>query len=188
MGEPGRLIRRVAALAQHHVTNLWVNTIISSSLVPDHLRWVLLRASGYSVERSLIGARGFIGSRKIVIGRGCSLNRGVFLDGLGPVILGNQVSIGMNALILTGSHEMGDPDKRAGALTSEAVRVEDGAWIGANAVVMPGITIGRGSVVGAGSVVMKDVAPNAVVMGNPARIVRRLDEPAVPVPTTSADA
>ena len=65
---------------------------------------------------------------------------------------------------------------RAGELNKEPVTIEDGAWVGANAIILPGVTIGRGAVVGAGTLVMKDVAPNTVVMGNPARVVKRLDD------------
>lgn len=111
-----------------------------------------------------------------MIGRGCSINRGVFLDGSAAVIIGDSVSIGMQALVVTGSHDFGDKTKRAGALRPEPVRIGTGAWIGARAIVLPGVTIGEGAVVGAGSLVMKDVAPNTVVMGNPARVVRRFDE------------
>lgn len=147
-------------------------------LVPDRLRWRLLRVSGFPVQRSVIDSRGFIGSRLIEIGRGASINHGVFLDGSAPVRIGESVSIGMNVLVLTGSHELGGPAMRAGELKKEPVTIEEGAWIGANTIILPGVTIGRGAVVGAGSLVMKDVAPNTVVMGNPARVVRRLDESA----------
>ncbi|KDA04887.1 acetyltransferase [Microbacterium sp. CH12i] len=155
--------------------NIWINAILSSPLVPDHVRWALLRASGIRVQKSLIDPGCFIGSPRVVIGRGCSINRGVFLDGLADLIIGDGVSIGMNALIVTGSHEVGSAVKRAGELTRGPVQIGDGAWIGAGAVVLPGVTIGNGSIIGAGSVVMKDVAANTVVMGNPARLVRRLD-------------
>lgn len=175
VGEAQRIVRRLGSLLQRHLFNLWVNGIIASGVVPDHLRWVLLRLSGIRVRRSIIDARGFIGSRRIVIGRNCSINRGVFLDGSAPVVVEDGASIGMNVLVVTGSHDLGGPDKRAGTLTREPVRIGRGAWVGANSIVLPGVTIGRGAVVGAGSVVMKDVAPDTVVMGNPARVVRRLD-------------
>lgn len=146
-------------------------------LVPDRARWLLLRISGIAVQRSVIDSRGYIGSRLISIGRGASINHGVFLDGSAPVRIGDSVSIGMNVLVLTGSHDLGGPGKRAGELNKQPVTIEEGAWVGANSLILPGVTIGRGAVVGAGSLVMKDVAANTVVMGNPARVVRRLDEP-----------
>lgn len=146
-------------------------------LVPDRARWLLLRMSGIAAQRSVIDSRGYIGSRLISIERGASINHGVFIDGSAPVRIGKWVSIGMNVLILTGSHDLGGPGKRAGELNKQPVTIEEGAWVGANSLILPGVTIGRGAVVGAGSVVMKDVAANTVVMGNPARVVRRLDEP-----------
>lgn len=176
MGKLTRIIRRVPAIAARQLFNIWLNGIVASGLVPDHLRWTLLRASGLRVDRAVIDAHVFIGSRKIVIGRGSSINRGVFLDGSAEVVLGERVSIGMNAVVVTGTHELGGPENRAGALASEPVFIGDGAWIGANSVVLPGVTIGRGAVVGSGSVVMKDVPANALVMGNPARLVRRLED------------
>lgn len=176
MGNVQKITRRLASLLRRHFFNLWLNGFVSSSLVPDHLRWVLLRASGLNVKRSIVEAGGFIGSTKVTIGRKASINRGAFLDGSAAVIIEDAVSIGMNVLVITGSHDLGGPQERAGDLTREPVRIESGAWVGAGCIILPGITIGRGAVVGSGSVVMKDVAPNTVVMGNPARVVRRLDE------------
>ncbi|MEJ1921980.1 acyltransferase [Microbacterium sp. KHB019] len=175
-------------LARRRLFNIWMNAFVSSELVPEHARWMLLRASGIRAERCLIDSGGYIGSRRIEIGRGSSLNRCVFLDGSDRVVIGRNVSIGMNALVVTGSHEEGGPDNRAGgAFTTAPVRIEDGAWIGAGSVILPGVTIGRGAIVASASLVMKDVAPNTVVMGNPARVVRHIDDdpaadsaPAVP--------
>lgn len=176
MGRLLKILRRLGVLLGRHLFNLWVNGVISSALVPDRMRWLLLRASGFDIQRSVIDSRGFIGSKLVSIGRGTSINHGVFLDGSAPVLIGRAVSIGMNVLVLTGSHELGGPDKRAGELNKEPVTIDDGAWIGANSVILPGVTVGRGAVVGAASFVAKDVAPHTVVMGNPARLVRRLDE------------
>lgn len=173
-----RVVKRAGVLAKNQISNLWLNGFVSSGVVPDRARWLLLRASGVHAERSVIDAGGFIGSRRITIGHGCSINRNVFLDGSAPITIGDQVSIAMNVLILTGSHEIAEATKRAGALTSAPVTIEDGAWIGAGAIIVPGITIGRGAIVASGSVVMKDVAANTVVMGNPARLVRRMDDDA----------
>jgi maltose O-acetyltransferase len=58
--------------------------------------------------------------------------------------------------------------------TDEPVMIEDHAWIGARAIILPGVTIGRGSTVGAGAVVSKSIPPYSVAVGNPARVVKSL--------------
>ena len=60
-------------------------------------------------------------------------------------------------------------------LTIEDVRIQKNAWIGAGATILPGVTIGENAIVGAGSVVTRDVLPNTVVAGNPARVIQTLD-------------
>jgi acetyltransferase-like isoleucine patch superfamily enzyme len=57
-------------------------------------------------------------------------------------------------------------------MTSAAVRIEDGAWIGAGVVILKGVTIGAGSIIGAGAVVTRDVAPNQIAIGAPAHVMR----------------
>jgi len=169
-------LRLLLVLVRRRLFNIWLNGFVASELLPEHARWLFLRASGMRVERSLIDSGGYIGSTRIVIGRGCSINHGVFLDGSAPVTLGRNVSLGMNVLVITGTHQPGSAVNRAdGAFTAGPVTIEDGAWIGAAAIILPGVTIGHGAIVGAGSVVMKDVSPDTVVLGNPARLVRRLD-------------
>lgn len=94
---------------------------------------------------------------------------------------GGGVEVGADALISPGvvltSHEHTFSDAavpiREQPLDMAPVVLEDDVWIGANAVVLPGVRVGRGAVVGAGAVVTRDVAPGALVMGVPAREVRR---------------
>jgi maltose O-acetyltransferase len=86
------------------------------------------------------------------------------------------VSISPDVTVLTSQHLYDDPTF---ALVSRPVVIEDYVWIGTRAMVMPGVTIGRGAVVAAGAVVTKDVAPLEVVGGVPARpIGRRSLDPA----------
>lgn len=166
---------KVGVVGSRWIRNIWLNTVIASDIVPEHLRWVLLRASGLRTERSIIEAGGYYGGTSISIGRGSYINRGTFIDASAPVRIGAGVSFGMNVLIITGSHDLGSAGKRAGDLRALPVIIGDGAWIGAGSTVLPGVTVGAGAVVGAGSVVTKDVAPNRIVAGNPARVMRELD-------------
>ena len=92
------------------------------------------------------------------------------------VVIGNNCLIAANCQIFDGNgHDLSFPDvdNRINTKgTSKPVTIEDSVWIGANSIVLPGVTIGRGSVVSANSVVVKDVPPMVVVGGNPAVIIK----------------
>lgn len=104
-----------------------------------------------------------IGARTIV-------NRGCCLDVRSGLRIGDDVSISPEVAILTTQHDLNHRDF---ALQGRAVTIEDHVWIGMRAMVLPGVTIGRGAVVAAGAVVTKDVAPLEIVAGVPAQIIGR---------------
>lgn len=95
----------------------------------------------------------------------------VFLDGA-PVTIGARVQLGPQVQLLAVSHPLDRGQRAAGLEYGEPITIGDDAWLGGGAIVLPGVTIGEGAVVGAGSVVTRDVAPEAVVAGNPARALR----------------
>ncbi len=112
----------------------------------------------------------------VVIGDGVRIGIGNVL--IGPVRIGNNVIIAQNVVMSGLNHGYEDisvPVSLQPVSTAEIV-VEDDCWIGANAVLTAGVTIGRHSVVAGGSVVTKDVPPFCVVGGNPARILKRYNE------------
>ena len=108
---------------------------------------------------------------KLSIGRDTVVNIGCVFELNDRVTVGERVSIGHEVYFLTTSHHMGGRRRRAGRLVVAPITVGDGAWIGARATVLPGVTIGAGSVVSAGSVVQQDVVPNSLVGGVPARVI-----------------
>ncbi|WP_104193758.1 acyltransferase [Cryobacterium sp. M25] len=90
------------------------------------------------------------------------------------VTIGDRCDVSQDVLFITGSHEIGDPLRRAGTGTSLPISVGDGTWIGARVTLLGGAVLGSGVVVAAGSLV-RDVFPDDVlVAGTPARIVRQL--------------
>ncbi|MGI5991540.1 MAG: acyltransferase [Methanosarcina sp.] len=89
-------------------------------------------------------------------------------------VIGNNVSIGPNTLIISDTHELGNEKKRAGKGIFKKIIVEDGCWIGANVTILGGVTVGNGSVIAAGSVVTRDVRPQSLVAGIPAKEIREL--------------
>jgi acetyltransferase-like isoleucine patch superfamily enzyme len=105
----------------------------------------------------------------IRLGDHCVINRGVLLDGRGGALtIGDNVDIAQEAVIWTLGHDPHDDFHRD---KPGPVTIGDYAWIGHRAIVMPGVTIGRGAVVAAGAVVTRDVPPMAIVGGVPAKII-----------------
>lgn len=113
--------------------------------------------------------------QQLRIGPNSSFNGPCDIDLGGPVEIGAGVSICHHVSIMTVTHEIGPNTTRAGAPRYLPVRIEDGVWVGAHVVICAGVTVGRGSVLVPGSVITRDVPPNAVVQGSPARVVRWLD-------------
>jgi acetyltransferase-like isoleucine patch superfamily enzyme len=96
---------------------------------------------------------------------------GLTLDLGAEIFIGDRVYIGHEVMILTSSHKLGPSFHRAGIDNLLPVRIGDGAWICARATLLPGVTVGAGAVVSAGAVVNKDVPPNSIVSGSPARVI-----------------
>jgi len=105
----------------------------------------------------------------VTIGDHCVIDRDCALDGRGEIIIGNNVNISPEVMILTAYH---DPDSEDFAGVEKPVTIEDYAWIATRALVLPGVKIGCGAIVAAGAVVTKDVPPGVIVGGNPARPIR----------------
>ena len=111
---------------------------------------------------------------KLHVGSGSFINRRCTFDLNGPIYIGSGVDVGFDSTIITGTHELGSPQRRAGDLIGKAVTIGDGVWINAGVTILPGVTIGGGAVVAAGAVVTKDVAENAFVGGVPACLIKDL--------------
>lgn len=108
---------------------------------------------------------------RVRIGNGVTLNEWVYIDGFGGVEIGNGVRIAHRTTIMSSDHAFRDQTKpiHEQGLVCAPVRIEDGVWIGCNATILQGVTLGAGSIVAASAVVTKDVAPNTIVGGVPAR-------------------
>ncbi len=110
------------------------------------------------------------------IGAGTRVSRDCTLDTRGGLRIGDHVSISPEAVILTADH---GHNRRGFPLRHRPVVIEDRAWIGMRAMILPGVRVGRGAVVAAGAVVSRDVAPLTVVAGVPARAIGHRDAEAL---------
>ena len=105
------------------------------------------------------------------VGFGCEVNNGV--------TIGNNVMMGPDVLIYTQNHNTSNPDipmREQGMGERKSVVIEDDVWIGARVCILPGVTVGKGSILGACTVVAKDVPPYSVFVGNPGRVVKNRRE------------
>ena len=148
----------------------------------SRLRTTIYRACGVQIGKGTIifGSLTLSGPgaiwERLKIGADCQINSPLFLDLNAQITIGNGVAIGHHVVLVTANHEIGPADHRCGKLTPAPIIIEDGSWIGARATILPGVTIGRGSVVSVGSAVSADVPANRVVGGVPARPVKQLEE------------
>lgn len=112
----------------------------------------------------------------IRLGRNAFINFNcVFLD-CAPIEIGDNLQMGPAVQIYTAAHPLEADIRRSGLEYARPIRIGNDVWIGGGAIILPGVTIGDRSVIGAGSVVVRDVPAAKVVAGNPARILRALDD------------
>jgi len=105
-------------------------------------------------------------TRSLSMGARSTIGQRSYIDARGGVRIDSDVSISRGVMVMTAEHVVDDPDFGA---TLAAVHFEPRSWVGAAAIVLPGVRVGEGAVVAAGAVVTKDVAPYTVVAGSPAR-------------------
>jgi maltose O-acetyltransferase len=108
------------------------------------------------------------------IGQRCFINaNAIFLDPA-PITIANDVQIGPAVQLLTATHPLDARERASGWESARPISIGDGVWLGGGVIVGPGVTIGARTVVGAGSVLVRDLPPDVLAVGNPARIVRPL--------------
>lgn len=108
------------------------------------------------------------------LGKNIFINTGVTFCDLGGVVIEDGVFIGPGAKLLSVNHPI-DPQHRHENIL-QAVRIKKNAWLGADAKILPGVTVGENAVVGAGAVVTKDVPANTVVVGVPAKVIKKIEK------------
>lgn len=127
-----------------------------------------------------LGLQPFLGRNMVIrtpeevrVGDFCSLGDMLHVWGGGGVVIGDRVLIAAHVTITSLTH---DPDvfPYRDSVVAKPIVIEADAWIGSNAVILPGVRIGRGAIIGAGSIVTRDVPPMTVAVGAPARVIRTL--------------
>ena len=165
---PRWFIRLLAPLYQHRGKH----SVIHRSARMDTPPYRLFSLGDYSVVESFACINNAVGD--VIIGDHTRI--GLHNTIIGPVTIGNNVNLAQGITVTALNHNFSDSNKRIdeqGVSTSPVI-IEDDVWIGANAVVLPGVTIGNHCVVAAGAVVTKDVPPHSLVAGVPAKVIKQI--------------
>ncbi|WP_309067701.1 DapH/DapD/GlmU-related protein [Microbacterium sp.] len=181
---------RIAAGSPHHLTMHRISQaalrvtgeLNSGCHPPERVRELLAGLTGRAVDDTVTvfpPLRSDFG-RNITLGRRVFINSGCAFQDQGGITIGDDCLIGHNTVFATLNHDL-DPARRGDLLPAPIV-IGRNVWIGANVTVLPGVTIGDDAVVAAAAVVTKDVPSGAVVVGSPARVVRRVPPPGGDVP------
>jgi len=153
--------------------------LLSSGLIFSRLRADILRFIGFKIGKNVQIKPGIIIRRKsdeLSIGENTSINYNVLFDTTSAVKIGKYCQIAYNVTFSTSSHTIkSDFKTRRQDIFNLPIIVEDFVWIGCNSVILGGLTIGKGSVIAAGSIVTKNVPPNVVVAGIPAKVIKQID-------------
>lgn len=167
-------MKQLAGALIRYTTNHIISHIPSYTLRLTWYRHVLGWTIGPEVAIlmgqyvQMAGARS--SGRKVSIGRGTVINYGCLLYVTGGLIIGEGVSISAGVWLVTGSHDINDPQFPA---FFKPIVIGDRVWIGMRATVLAGVTIGEGAVIMAGAMVTHDVPPYAVVGGVPAKVIKQ---------------
>jgi len=130
-----------------------------------------LRLAGARVASSTVfwGMPTLVGpgdvASRLEIGELCGLNFGCLFQLDAPITLEDHVAVGHEVMFLTRTYDLSNPARRGQPTGAKPVRIGRGSWLGSRVVVMPGVTIGAGSVVGASVVVSEDLPPNTLLAG-----------------------
>ena len=165
---PRWYIRMLAPLYQHRGRH----AVIHRSVRMDTPPYRKFSLGNYSVVESYSCINNAVGDVIISDHTRVGLHNTI----IGPVTIGSHVNLAQGITVTALNHNFSETDKRIDeqGVSTTPVAIDDDVWIGANAVILPGVSIGTHSVVAAGAVVTKDVPPHSLVAGVPAKIIKQL--------------
>lgn len=143
----------------------------------DEIRALFSELIGIKVDQSFMLIPPFFtaGGDEIRVGRNVFINQNCTFYDLGGIDIADEVMIGPNVSIITTGHPL-KPSQRRAATIGKPIVIEKNVWIAAGATIIGGVTVCENSVVAAASVVTRDVPPNTLVGGNPARVIRSIGQ------------
>ncbi|WP_316749083.1 acyltransferase [Pedobacter gandavensis] len=179
-----KLALRLMIPANEHRPRLWVRWLVNPFVHQKGKGSIIrsrTRMDVFPYNRFVMGFKSVIedfatvnnGVGEVIIGNQTIVGIGNVI--IGPVTIGNEVMLAQNIVISALNHGFEDVtvSPRRQKETCKQITIEDDVWIGANAVITAGVTLGKHCIIGAGSIVTKDVPPFSVAVGNPAKVIKK---------------
>lgn len=166
-----------ASLFMHQVSQeaLQITAELNNAYhAPNEIRALMTKLTGKEIDEYFAMFPPFYTDcgKNITIGKSVFINSGCSFQDQGGVTIGDDVLIGHNVVLATLNHGITPIERKD--LHPSPIKIEKNAWIGSNSTILPGVTIGANSVVAAGAVVNKDVPPNTIVGGVPAKVIKQI--------------
>lgn len=139
------------------------------------IKRILLNSIDYKIGNNtkIVGPIECTGN--LIIGKNCWIGKNLKVNGNGTVIIGNNCDIAPEVTFQTGSHKIGNTNRRAGEGVSFKQIIGDGSWIGCRTTIINNVSIGKSCVVAGCSCIIKDIENNSLVGGVPAKLIRRIE-------------
>lgn len=143
---------------------------------PEELRGLFSKLIGQEVDETFTLFPPFHTDcgKNIHIGKHVFINMGCKFQDQGGIFIGDGALIGHNVVLATLNHARSPEDR--GTMIPAPIHIGNRVWIGSNATILPGVTVGDGAIVAAGAVVTRDVPENTIVAGVPAKVIRHVNE------------
>ncbi len=174
----GKLARLLHLRGLRRRFNLYlVNRVYAGDDKPKYFekKRRLLNKIGFEIGEGTKIVGPIFSNATLKIGRNCWIGKNFTVNGIGSVEIGDCCDIAPEVTLLTGGHEIGTHERRAGKGQKYSIRIGNGVWIGARSTILGDRTVGDGSVIAACACVNKDVGEDLLVGGVPARVIRELD-------------
>lgn len=158
----GRIILKILPLQAFPKINRLCYILMGHSIGQDATLYSSVEMLG--IIKVEIGKKSFVGHKTL------------FMGGNSLIKIGNNCDISSNVSLISGSHKIGLPDRRAGLGISKDIVIGNGVWIGYGSTILGGTNIGNGSIIAAGSLINSDVPENTVYGGVPAKEIRKIED------------
>lgn len=165
-----RVLSQDVSWSLHHFV---MNSVAGSFATPRAARLVIYRLMGVNLETTAIFDRcTIVGPGPVSVGRGSFINRECYFEAVAPITIGADTAVAMQVAFVTSTHPFDDAGRFSSEPEGRPVVIGDRCWIGARAMILPGVTVGDDVVVAAGAVVTRDCASGGLYAGVPARRIR----------------